>query len=441
MNKVRTLYPVWTMKHKKYIRACRESLINVAEGAVRAGKTIDNVTAFAYELERSPDRIHLATGSTSANAKLNIGDANGYGLEYQFRGRCRWGKFKGNECLYVRTSKGLRVVIFAGGAKADSYKKIRGNSYGLWIATEINLHHDNTIREAFNRQLAARKRKIFWDLNPDNPGAPIYRNYLDRYQERAEQGELIGGYNYQHFTIFDNASLPESRRAEIISQYVPGSLWYMRDIEGKRCAAQGAVYPYFAEHKEEFYTDSPDFDFIQIGVDIGGTRSWFAFAASGIKEDYSRVTALSTRRHKAQGLTPEDFYQLFLAFEKHIARQYPGREIRAVYSDSAEQTLKNGLAVRTELPVRNSLKRPIMDRVRCENILMAQGRLFLTRDCASLEQALEAAVYDDRKLEDERLDDGTSDIDTLDAFEYSWERYLNRLVRASRRGEGGSSGV
>lgn len=30
-------------------------------------------------------------------------------------------------------------------------------------------------------------------------------------------------------------------------------------------------------------------------------------------------------------------------------------------------------------------------------------------------------VWDDKKLEDTRLDDGTSDIDTLDAFEYSFE--------------------
>ena len=51
-------------------------------GAVRAGKTVDNVYAFAHELKTTPDKIHLATGSTSANAKLNIGDANGFGLEY-----------------------------------------------------------------------------------------------------------------------------------------------------------------------------------------------------------------------------------------------------------------------------------------------------------------------------------------------------------------------
>ena len=53
-------------KHIDYIRKCSECTINVAEGAVRAGKTVDNVYAFAHELRTTKDRIHLATGSTVA---------------------------------------------------------------------------------------------------------------------------------------------------------------------------------------------------------------------------------------------------------------------------------------------------------------------------------------------------------------------------------------
>ena len=74
----------------------------------------------------------------------------------------------------------------------------------MWIATEINLHHENTIKEAFNRQLAAHKRKIFWDLNPDNPKAKIYTEYIDKYAKQHTEGKLLGGYNYEHFTLRDN---------------------------------------------------------------------------------------------------------------------------------------------------------------------------------------------------------------------------------------------
>ena len=77
-TKKQTLKYVFSEKHKEYIRRCVSCEFNVAEGAVRAGKTVDNVYAFAHELKTAPDRIHLATGSTVGNAKLNIGDCNAW---------------------------------------------------------------------------------------------------------------------------------------------------------------------------------------------------------------------------------------------------------------------------------------------------------------------------------------------------------------------------
>ena len=93
-------------KHRDYMRRCLGASVCVAEGAVRSGKTVDHVFVFAKLLEDAPDRLHLATGPTLANARLNIGSCNGFGLEALFRGRCRWGKFQDNECLRVRTATG-----------------------------------------------------------------------------------------------------------------------------------------------------------------------------------------------------------------------------------------------------------------------------------------------------------------------------------------------
>ena len=115
-------------KHKRYIANALRNKMNVAEGAIRSGKTIDHCTIAAAYLETCRDKIHLASGSTIGNAKLNIGACNGYGLENLFRGRCKWGKYKDNDALYVYTKTGEKIVIFAGGAKSDSYKRILGNS-------------------------------------------------------------------------------------------------------------------------------------------------------------------------------------------------------------------------------------------------------------------------------------------------------------------------
>lgn len=440
-------------KHIAYIRSCVDNTYNIAEGAVRAGKTIDNIYAFAHELETHPDKLHLATGSTASNAKLNIGDANGFGLEYIFRGQCKWGKYKGNDCLMIqgpKTGYKPKVVIFAGAALANSYKKIRGNSYGMWIATEINLHHDNTIKEAFNRTLASQRRKFFWDLNPDHPKAPIYFDYIDKYRAKAASGELLGGVNYEHFTIFDNTNISEQARAEFISQYEEGTVWYMRDIQGIRCIAEGLIYKKIAKEfnakekgqKPHLLTieqaKAKSYISINVAVDFGGTASGHSFTATGITEGYEELVALMSERHvedprREEGeIDPDKLGELFVAFVRRVLRTFG--YVTIIYCDSEASVLirglKKALAAKEmgHIPVKNALKTEINDRIFAFTTLSAQGRFFYTELCDTLMEALSTAIWDPKEIKLVRLDDGTSDIDSLDSFEYTYERDIKRLT-------------
>lgn len=441
MSKSRTTFGKFTSKHKAYIERATQATISVAEGAVRAGKTIDNITAFAYMIQHgTPDRIHLATGSTSANAKLNIGDANGFGLEHLFRGRCRWTKYRGNEALTIKSRGREYVVIFAGGAKADSYKKIRGNSYGMWIATEINLHHEDTIKEAFNRQLAAKNRKIFWDLNPSAPHAPIYTEHIDRFAER-----LGDKYNYEHFTLRDNLTITEERIAEIEAQYQKNSVWYRRDILGQRCVAEGLIYQDFADNTDKYIIRDlakwcterkTRINILSIGVDFGGSGSATKFQVTGITSDWD-VIALDEERidHKKEDIDPSRLMSRYVAFVERVIKTYGAAQTRA---DSAEQVLIRGLSHAAQqhglhTQVKNALKMPVNDRIKLELLLMGQGRLYVSDKCPHLIDALQTAMYNPKKYDDERLDDGTSDIDSLDAFEYSIEPYYKQLNAAGFR--------
>ena len=355
--KKKTIEFHFSEKHREYIRRCRQCSYNVAEGAVRAGKTVDNIFAFAHELKTTPDRIHLATGSTVGNAKLNIGDCNGLGLEWIFRGQCHWGKYKDNEALFVKgpsTRLQQKIVIFAGGGKEDSYKKIRGNSYGMWIATEINLHHDKTIKEAFNRQLAAKRLKVFWDLNPDNPRAAIYSEYIDRYQKQQEAGEFPGGYNYMHCTIYDNINITPERLHEIESRYDINSIWYLRDIKGMRVVATGLIYRRFAD---AISTGSSTFGIrgkptdlmeINLGIDFGGSGSGHSFTATAITRGYHNVIALASEwiRCKDESgnqieIDPQMLGDMFCNFVRRVLDKYG--YVTTVYADSAEQTLIAGI--------------------------------------------------------------------------------------------------
>ena len=428
---------VFGPRHREYMKRAFHSVISVAEGAVRAGKTIDNVFVFAALLDKSPDKLHLATGSTAGNAKLNIGDSNGLGLEHIFRGRCRWTRYRDNDALSVLTPRGERIVIFAGGKNADSYKKIRGNSYGMWIATEINLHADSMIKEAFNRQLAARDRRVLWDLNPSSPSAAIYRDYLDKFDEAQRSGSVRENYyNYAHFTIFDNPIITEERLSDILAQYDRESVWFRRDILGERCAAEGLIYRTFCDSTDEFLTDRVEvanIDFVTVGVDFGGNRSRTTYVASAIMRDGGIVIL---DEHVVPGAKGEiDSVKIEREMFEFLTRQramYEGVQIKYVFCDSEAQYLINGMrryltSHGESVVVMDSKKCPISDRIAFVNRLIALRKFHVMRHCKALIRGLSDAVWDDGAENLCRLDNFTSDIDILDAMEYSIERYMKKL--------------
>lgn len=390
----------------------------------------------------------MASGSTLANAKLNIGECNGYGLEHQFKGRCKWGKFKDNEALFINTKTGQKVVIFVGGGKADSYKKILGNSYGLWIATEINEHYDDDdsktsfIKVAFARQLASDNPKWFWDLNPGNPNDTIYKDYLDLWKEKG----LLGGYNYQHFTIFDNAAITEQRKREIISQYDPTSIWYQRDILGKRVVAEGLIYCEFKDYHIIKMNDWNAIDnngnytndmrrslkFITVGVDFGGNISAHSFNATGFTNQFRKFGTIKQRRI-AKRIDDKELTEEFIKFIKELREEYPGVNIIDIRCDSAEQTLIAGFerALRENniaISINNAIKSEIVDRIRFYCKMFSTNKYFILECCDDLIMAFKTAIWEKDK-NDVRLDDGKQDIDSLDAQEYSTEPYQSVLVQ------------
>lgn len=426
-------------KHIDYINDALDCKMSVAEGSVRAGKTIDNCIIACMYLETCEDKIHLASGSTIANAKLNIGYCNGFGLECLFAGRCKWGKFKDNEALYIKTKTGEKVVVFAGGGKADSYKKILGNSYGLWIATEINEHYDcddsktSFIKVALARQVASKEIKILWDLNPCNPKHKIYTQYIDKYQKDG----LLGGYNYAHFTIDDNLSISDERREEIKSMYDPNTIWYKRDIMGMRCVAEGLIYQDFADKTEKYLIKKEDIgtkyklSHIKFGVDFGGNGSRHAFTCTGFTYGLRDIIPLKAKTYEGK-ITPDKLAELFVNFVKECYNEYnKGGE---AYCDSAEQVLIAGLKsaiARSSTPinVNNARKYPINQRINLLLKLMALGKFHIVEgECDELVEALCQAVWNNKEgHEDERLDNGSFCVDILDSFEYSYEPHLNDL--------------
>lgn len=431
---------VFSDKHKRYILNAIKNQASCAEGSIRTGKTVDNCIAAAAYLETCPDRFHLASGSSLANAKMNIGICNGFGLENLFRGRCRWGKFKDNECLYIKTKTGEKVVLFMGGGKSDSYKKILGYSIGLWIATEINEHYDSSdsrtsfIKVAMARQLASQSRKILWDLNPSNPDDAIYTEYIDKWK-----ANYLGGYNYEHFTIYDNLNLTQERIKQIENEYTVGSIWYRRDILGERCIAQGLVFEHFANHVQDFIVDKEYLKehkilLITVGVDFGGNQSATTFVANGITFGFKDLITLKAKRIK-RNINAKELEVEFNKFCSELKEEY-GKSFIAK-CDSAESILINGLrisAAKVGVEIRNAMKKSINDRIRFQEKIMALKKYKILKDDGfngtnEVINALCKATWNP-KNPNERLDEVSYEnpIDICDAHEYSFEDYMQNLL-------------
>lgn len=429
VKRTNTLSYNWSDKHKEYMRNTQACSMNIAEGSIRSGKTTDNIFCFAHDLKRSKDKLHLATASTQPTAKIIIGDCDGYGLEHIFRGQCRWGKYKGNECLRIcgkDTNYKEKIVLFCGGAKADSYKKFRGMSIGLWIATEINLHHEETIREAQRRQINADIKRFYWDLNPESPNAEIYRKFIDVYEEKSESGQLKGGFNLITFNIFDNINLSKENLDEEISKYEVGSVYYKRDILGLRCAAEGIVFQDFAENTNKYLIDKKDvpksFKSVGIGYDLGGNKSNFALVATGISRD-SQVTVLRAVEIEPQDMKLEDVEKAAIEFIQGVEKDYNCRAEYCYIDDNYYTTVNslNNWRYIFDSAAHIKASMPLEDRPLMMTKLMAQGRFKLVKgECEPLVEQLQNVVFDDKAEKAIIQDNGEMNIDCVDSLYYSF---------------------
>ena len=257
--------------------------------------------------------------------------------------------------------------------------------------------------------------------NPDSPHH-WFKAFLDSDADVFNQAS----------TIDDNPFLPPEFVAALKREYA-GTVYYNRFILGQWVAAEGVVYRAFADNPARFLVDDlPEGEGIThavIGVDFGGGSSAHAFCCLGFTSA-RRVIVLDEYREQA-ALTPERLARDFLGFVQRCRARWLTTD---VWCDSAEQTLINGLraaAAAAHLPVNigNALKRPINDRIRAESMLLGTDRFLVSRSCTATADALASALWDPRHLtEDVRLDDGSTNIDSLDALEYALERSIPELI-------------
>lgn len=400
----------------------------ICDGAVRSGKTSIMMWAFVrWAMENFSGQRFGVCGRTGDSCTKNIIVPFTAMSLAKERYIIRWRR--GDKVMEVRCGAVTNYFEVFGGKDEASYTLIQGRTLAGVLLDEVVLMPRSFVEQALAR-CSVDGARLWFSCNPGSPHHWFYREWIKRSRERNAL--------YLHFEMTDNPGLSKRTLERYENMYA--GIFYDRYVRGLWVAAEGIVYKDFANDTEKYLIGDPlewakqngtSFSIISIGVDFGGTKSATKFQATGITKDF-RVVALEEEYIKNEEIDPNALNRRFATFCQLITSKYGYSQTRA---DSAETVLIRGLdhtAQKMHLgtQVKNAMKLQITDRIRLVVLLMKQGRFKVSRNCPHLIDAMQTAIYDPDKFEDERLDDGTSDIDSLDAFEYSIEPYYKDLERA-----------
>lgn len=245
----------------------------------------------------------------------------------------------------------------------------------------------------------------------------------------------------QEYTIFDNPFLSKKYVQGLCDEYA-GTVYYDRYILGLWKKAEGLCYPTIANGKKELIlTKIPQIQFIICGVDFGGNKSSHTFTATGYGPNLQYIVVLEAKKIDAAGVDPQELNDRFEAFIRMVKSKYSFSSVE-VRCDSAEQTLINGfvnLSKRKVLGavIKNAIKSKINDRIKLITRLVAQHRLYWMEWAMVSYNAMATCVYNSKVgHENERLDDGSTDIDSVDSTEYTIEVHADKLLKIMEYGQG-----
>jgi hypothetical protein len=203
------------------------------DGAIRSGKTVASLIAWAFYVVDAPRGGELVViGRTRESLARNV-----FGpLQDQ--------AIMGELAQYVHYTSGAptatmfgRTVWVLGASDARSENVLRGMTVAGAYVDEATL-----VAEEFWTQLLGRMSiagaQLFCTTNPDGPRHWFKTSVIDRARKL--------GYKRYHFTRYDNTALirDNPRYFEQIALEFTG-LWYQRFVEGLWVAAEGAVYGMF----------------------------------------------------------------------------------------------------------------------------------------------------------------------------------------------------
>ena len=402
-------------KQKKFLKDDLRR-INLLYGSVRSGKTYISLLKWAIWIgQQSQDKQFLMVGKTITKLKRNclvlleelIGDNITYSISQK------------KAVIFGRT------VWLEGANDERSESKIRGMTLQGCYVDELTQIPQDFYLMALSR-LSEKGAVFLATTNPDHPKHYVKTEIIDN--DKLDKQVI-------KFLLDDNIFLDETYKENLKKEY--NGVYYERFINGNFIRAEGLVFPDIANNLDKYIISkeeaSKQYKNIGVGYDLGGNKSNFALICTGITADNMAVV-LRGIEIVPEELNLADVERIAIDFIEGVERDYNAKmdkqtvqrmlnKVRYCYIDDNYYTTVNSLnnwRYIFDSAARIKSTMPLEDRPLMLNKLMAQGRFkMIEGECEPLIEQLENAVFDDRAEKAIICDDGSMNIDCIDAFFYS----------------------
>lgn len=391
----------------------------IADGAIRSGKSVAMSLSFVIWAMSEFEACNFAMcGKTIGSFRRNVLfwlklmlHSRGYSVTEQ----------RTENLVIVRRGSIENYFYVFGGKDERSQDLIQGITLAGVFFDEVALMPESFVNQATGR-CSVDGSKFWFNCNPGSPAHWFKTGWIDKRQDKR----LL----YLHFTMDDNLSLTEAVKERYRGMYT--GVFFKRYILGEWKSADGVIYRQFADDPERFILDDVPTDIFigTMGLDFGGNGSAHAGCLVGITRGYRSIVILD-EYYRKEVIDPGTLTDDVCGF---VQRSQAQCRATSIWCDSAETVLIKGIRTKVfarhiPVEVRNARKGEIIDRIRLCDMLMSQGRFFIMRRCRHTIAALSEAVWDSKSpTRDRRLDDGSTNIDSLDALEYALEPHANRLI-------------
>lgn len=433
-------------KYKAFLQC--DAATEYLEGTTAAGKTTVGIFKFMLKVAQSPKKLHIIAADDTGAAEKNIinkdlGIMDVFGILAQYNGNGSKA-YKMPHILY-RAPGGDKVIFIIGYGNKRKWKDALGGQYGCLYIDEINTADIEFVREA-----SMRSDYVMGTLNPDDPGLPVYKEYINCSRplpewEKDTPREILDelaeepkpGWVHWFFRFSDNLGLPREKLGRIMANTPKGTKIWKNKIEGLRGKASGLIFPNFERRKhtisakrlkEQLEAGELEFSKFSAGLDTSYSSKspdTIAMIFMGITR-CRKVIILAEKVYSnaelSSPLAPSDTAVKFQEFLEKCREEWGFA--KNTFIDCADQATVMELRKLKRLHgslynFANSYKKvDILDRIKLMLGWIQQGCYLVEEGCVEHIGELERYSWDEEKDRPEDRNDHT-----INSSQYGWIPY------------------